>query len=246
MTDAQDAAPKKGWFQRLTVGLSKSSRHISDQVVGVFVKRPLDQEALDDLEEMLIQADLGIDAAGRIVEAFSQERFGKEASESEIKESLAHAVAAELSPHQARFDPLGGPKPYVVLMVGVNGSGKTTTLGKLAAELKRQGARVLLAAGDTFRAAAVEQLKIWAERADAPVVLGPQGADAAGLAFDAVEQARPKAFDVLLIDTAGRLQNTSGLMDELAKVLRVLRKLDATLPARGAAGARRHRGPATP
>ena len=230
MTDAQDAAPKKGWFQRLTAGLSKSSRQISDQVVGVFVKRPLDAEALDELEEMLIQADLGIDAAGRIVEAFAQERFGKEASESEIKESLARAVAAELAPHQARFDPLAGPRPYVVLMVGVNGSGKTTTLGKLAAELKRRGARVLIAAGDTFRAAAIEQLQVWAERAGAPIVTRPQGSDAASLAFEAVEQARRDGFDVVLIDTAGRLQNKSGLMDELSKIIRVLKKLDPAYP----------------
>ncbi len=226
----QSDEPKKGWFKRLADGLTRSTRQMTEQVVAAIVKRPLDQAMLDDLEEMLIEADLGPAAAGRVAEAFGKARFGREASESEIKIALAEAVAAELLPRQGRFDPLSGPKPYVVLFVGVNGSGKTTTLGKIAAELTGRGAKVLIAAGDTFRAAAVEQLKIWADRSGADFLSRPTGADAAGLAFDALEQARSGGYDVLLIDTAGRLQNKSGLMDELLKIVRVLKKIDPEAP----------------
>ena len=226
----QSDTPKKGWFQRLADGLSRSSRQMADQVVSAIVKRPLDQAMLDDLEEMLIEADLGPAAAGRVAEAFGKARFGREASEAEIKASLAEAVAAELLPRQGRFEPLSGPRPFVVLFVGVNGSGKTTTLGKIAADLTGRGAKVLIAAGDTFRAAAVEQLKVWADRSGADFISRPTGADAAGLAYDAFEQARTGGYDVLLIDTAGRLQNKSGLMDELLKIVRVLKKLDPEAP----------------
>lgn len=226
----QTDEPKKGWFKRLADGLTRSTRQMTEQVVAAIVKRPLDQAMLDDLEEMLIEADLGPAAAGRVAEAFGKARFGREASESEIKLALAEAVAAELLPRQGRFDPLSGPKPYVVLFVGVNGSGKTTTLGKIAADLTGRGAKVLIAAGDTFRAAAVEQLKIWADRSGADFLSRPTGADAAGLAFDALEQARSGGYDVLLIDTAGRLQNKSGLMDELLKIVRVLKKIDPDAP----------------
>ena len=222
--------PKKGWFKRLTEGLSRSSRQMSDQVVSVFSKKTLDQAALDELEEMLIEADLGPRASARIAEAFGAARFGREAGEDEIKEALAEAIAAELIPRQGVFDPLSGPRPYVVLFVGVNGSGKTTTLGKLAADLTGRGAKVLIAAGDTFRAAAVEQLKVWADRAGAEFMARPTGADAAGLAYDAVERARAEGCDVVLIDTAGRLQNKSGLMDELLKIVRVLKKIDPDAP----------------
>ena len=226
----QSDEPKKGWFKRLADGLTRSTRQMTEQVVAAIVKRPLDQAMLDDLEEMLIEADLGPAAASRVAEAFGKARFGREASESEIKLALAEAVAAELLPRQGRFDPLSGPKPYVVLFVGVNGSGKTTTLGKIAADLTGRGAKVLIAAGDTFRAAAVEQLKIWADRSGADFLSRPTGADAAGLAFDALEQARSGGYDVLLIDTAGRLQNKSGLMDELLKIVRVLKKIDPEAP----------------
>jgi fused signal recognition particle receptor len=222
--------PSKSWMQRLSQGLSRSSRQLSDQVVATFTTRKLDQAALDELEEMLIEADLGPAAAARVAESFGRTRFGREASEQEVREGLADAIAAELRPHEARFEPLSGPKPYVVLFVGVNGSGKTTTLGKIAAELTGRGARVLIAAGDTFRAAAIEQLAVWAERARAPIVSRPPGSDAAGLAFEAVTRARAERFDVVLIDTAGRLQNKSGLMDELAKIVRVLKKMDSALP----------------
>jgi fused signal recognition particle receptor len=226
----QSDIPKRGWFQRLADGLSRSSRQMADQVVSAIVKRPLDQAMLDDLEEMLIEADLGPAAAGRVAEAFGKARFGREASEAEIKASLAEAVAAELLPRQGRFEPLSGPRPFVVLFVGVNGSGKTTTLGKIAADLTGRGAKVLIAAGDTFRAAAVEQLKVWADRSGADFISRPTGADAAGLAYDAFEQAKTGGYDVLLIDTAGRLQNKSGLMDELLKIVRVLKKLDPEAP----------------
>lgn len=226
----QSDEPKKGWFKRLADGLTRSTRQMTEQVVAAIVTRPLDQAMLDDLEEMLIEADLGPAAAGRVAEAFGKARFGREASESEIKLALAEAVAAELLPRQGRFDPLSGAKPYVVLFVGVNGSGKTTTLGKIAADLTGRGAKVLIAAGDTFRAAAVEQLKVWADRSGADFLSRPTGADAAGLAFDALEQARNGGYDVLLIDTAGRLQNKSGLMDELLKIVRVLKKIDPDAP----------------
>ena len=231
MTTTDPGAPKKGWLQRLTTGLTKSSRQFTDQVVSTFVKKPLDNDALDELEELLIQADLGVDASARIVEAFSLERFGASPSEDEIRETLARAIAKELAPHAGRFDPLsGGAKPYVVMLVGVNGSGKTTTLGKIASELKGRGARVLIAAGDTFRAAAIEQLQVWADRAGVPILIKPQGSDAASLAFEAVTRARAEGLDVVLIDTAGRLQNKTHLMEELAKMVRVLKKLDPAYP----------------
>jgi len=223
--------PKKpGWFKRLTEGLSRSSRQMTEQVVSVFAKKTLDQAMLDELEEMLIEADLGPKAAARITEAFGKARFGREASEREIKESLAEAIGEELAARQGDFDPLSGPRPYVVLFVGVNGSGKTTTLGKIATDLTRRGAKVLVVAGDTFRAAAVEQLKVWAERARASFLARATGADAAGLAFDAVQKARDEAYDVVLIDTAGRLQNKQALMDELLKIVRVLKKFDPDAP----------------
>ncbi len=231
MTTTDPAAPKKGWFQRLTTGLQKSSRQFTDQVVSTFVRKPLDNDALDALEELLIQADLGVDASARIVEAFSQERFGASPSEAEIRETLAGAIAKELAPHAGRFDPLASTaKPFVVMLVGVNGSGKTTTLGKIAAELKGRGGRVLIAAADTFRAAAIEQLQVWADRADVPILIKPHGSDAASLAFEAVTRARAEGLDVVLIDTAGRLQNKAGLMEELAKMVRVLKKIDPAYP----------------
>jgi fused signal recognition particle receptor len=232
MTDA----PKKGWFQRLSAGLARSSQQMTETVVSAFVKEPLSEEALDRLEEHLLESDLGPAATDRIVERFRQLRFGKVSDEREVKEALAEAVAAELLPRQAGFDPLGsegvggGIKPFVVLFVGVNGSGKTTTLGKIAADLTRRGAKVMIVAGDTFRAAAREQLKVWSERAGATFEARRDGADAAGLAFDAYSRAREESFDVVLIDTAGRLQNKSALMDELLKIVRVLKKIDPDAP----------------
>ncbi len=223
---------KKGWFSRLTEGLSKTTQQLTEQVVATFVetKEPLNEAKLDELEEMLIEADLGPAAAARIRERFAELRFGKVSNEREVKEALAEAVAAELIPNQASFEPLGGERPFVVLFVGVNGSGKTTTLGKIAADLVRQDAKVLVVAADTFRAAAVEQLKIWADRAGAEFMHRPPGGDAAGLAYDAYERAKAEGFDVVLIDTAGRLQNKQQLMDELLKIVRVLKKIDPDAP----------------
>jgi fused signal recognition particle receptor len=221
--------PKKGWLQRLSDGLSRTSRQMSEQVTGL-TRRPLDQAQLDDLEEMLIEADLGPAAAAKIAAAFGAERFGRQVDEREVKEALAAAVARELTPRQGVFDPMVGPRPFVVLFVGVNGSGKTTTLGKIAADLTARGAKVLVAAGDTFRAAAVEQLAVWAQRAGAAFLSGPAGGDAAGLAYDALAKAQAEGFDVVLIDTAGRLQNKQDLMLELTKMVRVLRKLDPDAP----------------
>jgi fused signal recognition particle receptor len=221
---------RQGWLQRLGAGLSRTTRQMSEQVAEVFTGRPLDQAQLDQLEEMLIEADIGPSAAARITLAFAEQRFGKVADEREVKEALAAAVAAELIPREGRFEPLGGPKPYVVLFVGVNGSGKTTTLGKIAADLTRRGAKVLVVAADTFRAAAVKQLEIWADRAGAAFVSGPTGADAAGLAYDALAKAQAEGFEVVLVDTAGRLQNKQDLMNELSKMVRVVRKLDPEAP----------------
>ena len=223
--------PKKGWFQKLTSGLSRSSKQMTEQLTGAFTtKAPLDQAKLDELEEMLIEADLGPHSAARITERFAAERFGKSVDEAEIKEALAQAIGDELSAREGDFEPLAGPKPYVVMFIGVNGSGKTTTLGKIAADLRGRGAKVLVCAGDTFRAAAVEQLKVWAERSRADFMSRPTGSDAAGLAFDAIERAKLENYDVVLIDTAGRLQNKQGLMDELLKVIRVVKKIDADAP----------------
>jgi fused signal recognition particle receptor len=204
---------------------------MGEQITQVFVaKEPLDQAKLDELEEMLIEADLGPHSAARITQRFSDEKFGKAVDEAEIKEALAAAIGDELAARQGDFDALAGPRPYVVLFIGVNGSGKTTTLGKIASDLVGRGAKVLVVAGDTFRAAAVEQLKVWAERAGADFMSRPQNSDAAGLAFDAVERARAQNYDVVLIDTAGRLQNKQGLMDELHKIIRVVKKIDPDAP----------------
>ena len=224
------------WLSRLGKGMAKSSAQLSERVVETLTKKTLDASDLEALEDLLIEADLGSAAAARVAEAFGKARFGKESTEAEVKESLAEAITKEIIHRQGRFDPLSAPigralaKPQVILFVGVNGSGKTTTLGKLAADLKRRGAKVLMAAGDTFRAAAVEQLTVWAERAGVPIITKPPGSDAAALAYEAVERARREGFDVVLIDTAGRLQNKSGLMDELAKIVRVLKKLDPAYP----------------
>ena len=223
-------AKRAGWFDRLTAGLKKSTQSLTSQVGALLTKRKLDADDLGALEDLLIEADLGAAAAARVAERFSATRFAPDASDLEVRGALAQALEREFDGHCGVFRPMAGPRPYVVVFVGVNGSGKTTTLGKVASELRREGGKVLIVAGDTFRAAAVEQLKVWAERADAAFLSGPAGADAAGLAFDAVSKARAEDFDVVLIDTAGRLQNKTGLMDELAKIFRVLKKLDDSFP----------------
>ena len=215
---------------RLKQGLTRSTAKITESLTTVFRKRRLDDQALEELEDVLLAADLGVDAAARIIKEFRRTRFGKEITDEEVKQALAEEIAAILRPvaRPLALDP--ARKPHVVLVVGVNGTGKTTTIGKLARQYRDEGKRAVLAAGDTFRAAAVEQLQIWGERAGAPVVAGAAGADSAGLAFDALVRAQAEDADVLLIDTAGRLHNKAALMDELAKMIRVLRKRDETAP----------------
>ncbi|MEE3098501.1 MAG: signal recognition particle-docking protein FtsY, partial [Pseudomonadota bacterium] len=192
-------------------------------------KRVLDDERLEQLEEVLIAAELGVDAALRVSANLAEGRFGRRVGASEIKALLAEEVARVLDP-VARPLPLTGLKPQVVLVVGVNGSGQTTTIGKLASQLRAAGKSVMVAAGDTFRAAAVEQLQVWGERAGVPVMTAPQGSDPASLAFDALTRAQAEGADLLLIDTAGRLQNRADLMAELEKIVRVIRKKDPTAP----------------
>ncbi len=227
---SQQPEMKKNWFSRLTQGLSKSSSRLGDGVASIFTKRRLDKETLEELEELLIASDLGVAAAERITDALAQDKFDKEISDEEVREALAGEVAASLAPHEKPLAIDRARKPHVILMIGVNGAGKTTTIGKLAQKFKDDGLKVMLAAGDTFRAAAIEQLSVWGERTGAEVVAKEIGADAAGLAFDAVKRAQEQGTDVLIIDTAGRLQNKSALMDELAKIVRVVKKLDETAP----------------
>jgi fused signal recognition particle receptor len=221
---------KIGWLSRLTQGLSKTSNQITESVVSVFAaQKTLDAESLEKLEDMLIESDFGPQIAASIASKLSQHKFSS-TDDVAIKTALAEAITDELKGHEDIFDPLSGPKPYIVLFVGVNGSGKTTTLGKIAASLTQKGAKVLIVAGDTFRAAAVEQLKIWAERAKADFMGRKTGADAAGLAYDATVKAKAEGYDVVLIDTAGRLQNKQQLMDELLKIVRVVKKVDPNAP----------------
>ncbi len=227
MTDTEQPE-KRGWFRRLKDGLARTSTRIAEGIGAIFTKRKLDAATLDELETLLIQADLGVATAEELVAGLRRERFGQEVSAEEVREHLAREIARMLEPVARPLVPTR--KPHVVLVVGVNGSGKTTTIGKLARNWRAEGRRVIIAAGDTFRAAAVEQLQVWGERAGAPVISGAPGADAAGLAFDALTRARADGADILVIDTAGRLQNKAGLMEELRKVVRVLKKIDPDAP----------------
>ena len=219
-----------GWFSRLKAGLSRSSSSLTAKIAGVVAKRRLDEATLEELEEALIAADLGVETSALLVKALAKDRYGREVTDLEVREALAAAVAKELEPvaeplpHRARF------RPQVVLVCGVNGTGKTTTIGKLANQAVGAGLKVVLAACDTFRAAAVEQLEVWGRRNGVPVIRGKEGADPAGLAFDALERARAEGADLLMIDTAGRLQNKQALMDELGKIVRVLKKVDPEAP----------------
>ena len=226
------AAPesKRSWFAQLKAGLSRTSNSLSENLAGVLTKRRLDEDTLDELEEVLIRADLGVGMADRIREAVASGRFDKGLTAEDVRAVLADEVARVLEPVAAPFAIDPGAKPHVILVVGVNGTGKTTTIGKLAHQFKKNGARVMLAAADTFRAAAIDQLKIWGGRVGADVVARDVGADPAGVAYEALERAKAENADVLLIDTAGRLQNKGDLMAELAKIVRVLKKLDAEAP----------------
>ncbi len=225
-----EPAQPQGWFARLASGLKRSSDNLTTSITSVFTKRKLDAATLDELEDVLIQADLGIDTAMAITETLRRDRFDKDVSGEDVRTVLSAEVEKVLSPVALPLTVDAAKKPFVILMIGVNGSGKTTTIGKLAQKFSREGRSVMLAAGDTFRAAAIEQLQVWGQRTGAPVISRPAGADASGLAFDAVTQARAEGRDVLIIDTAGRLQNRDELMNELEKVIRVIKKVDPEAP----------------
>jgi fused signal recognition particle receptor len=214
----------------LLEGLKKSSTKLADGVTGVFTKKKLDQDTLDALEELLISADMGASAAARIIQGLAKDRFDKEISDQDLKAALAEEIAAILAPREATLDLNTGPRPRVVVVIGVNGSGKTTTIGKICALLQGAGAKVVVGAADTFRAAAIEQLQVWADRAGAHFVAKGQGSDAAGVAYEAVAAGKAQDADVVLIDTAGRLQNKTELMAELVKIIRVIRKIDPDAP----------------
>ncbi|WP_438721651.1 signal recognition particle-docking protein FtsY [Bartonella rochalimae] len=221
---------KAAWFERLKKGLSRSSQQLSDSIGTLFVKKKLDENTLQELEDILIQADLGIETTTRIIDILSTRYYEKNLSPKDIYTIVTNEIKKVLEPIAFPLEIDLNHKPHVILLVGVNGTGKTTTIGKLAAKLTMGGLKVMLVAGDTFRAAAVEQLHIWGERAKAPVFSTKLGADAASLAFDAYEKAKKENYDVLLIDTAGRLQNKIELMDELAKIIRVLGKHNPQAP----------------
>jgi len=220
----------KSWFGRLRDGLAKSTNRIAGGITAALTRRRLDDEALDELEDTLIMADIGPDTAAKLVANLRDRRFEKDVEPEDVQSALADIIIKILSPIALPMTPKSSQKPTIVLVAGVNGSGKTTTIGKLAKYFSESGKSVLLAAGDTFRAAAIEQLQVWGERTGSAVIAKEAGADAAGLVFDAVQQARRDGIDILLIDTAGRLHNKANLMAELEKIVRVLKKLDETAP----------------
>lgn len=223
-------AERQSWFSRLTTGLRRSSDNLTASITSVFTKRKLDAATLDELEDVLIQADLGLETATAITETLRRDRFDKDVSGEDVRAVLASEVEKVLGPVARPLDIDTRKKPFIILMIGVNGSGKTTTIGKLAQKFAAEGKSVMLAAGDTFRAAAIEQLQVWGQRTGAPVIAKPAGADASGLAFDAVTQAKAEGRDVLIIDTAGRLQNRDELMNELEKIIRVIKKVEPSAP----------------
>src|SRR6202165_3916099 len=230
MNDTTPAKTKLSWWRRLSGGLKRTSGSLGSAVADLVVKRKLDRAMLEDIEDVLLRADLGTDVAARISAAGGVVRYDKAISADEVKAVVATEVEKVLTPVARPLEIDGTKKPFVILVVGVNGSSKTTTIGKLAARLSAEGRKVILAAGDTFRAAAIEQLKIWGERTRSPVIAGAQGSDSASLAFNALSAAREQKLDVLLVDTAGRLQNKAELMNELEKVVRVIKKVDASAP----------------
>ena len=230
MSDTTPENTKSSWWRRLTGGLKRTSTSIGTAVADLVTKRKLDRVMLEDIEDVLLRADLGTEVAARISAAVGVGRYDKAISADEVKNVVAPEVEKVLAPVAKPLEIDAAKKPFVILVVGVNGSGKTTTIGKLAAKLSAEGRKVMLAAGDTFRAAAIEQLKVWGERSNTPVIAGAQGSDSASLAFNALTAARDGKLDVLLVDTAGRLQNKAELMNELEKVVRVIRKVDASAP----------------
>ena len=219
-----------GWLKRLRTGLTRSSSALTGSISSIFTQRKLDDETLEEFEEALIRADLGIDTAAAITDTLRRERYGRELGDDEVKEILAAELEKALAPVAMPLEVAASNRPHVILVVGVNGTGKTTTIGKLAAKFAAEGKKVMLAAGDTFRAAAIDQLQIWGERVNAPVIARDLGADAAGLAYHALAEAKKAGIDVLLIDTAGRLQNKAELMAELEKIIRVIKKQDREAP----------------
>ena len=227
---APEPPKKQNWFQRLASGLKRSSDQLTGSIAAVFTRKKLDQAMLDDLEDILIQSDFGVDMATTVTDALRRDRFDRDISGEEVRAILSEEIVKVLEPVAQPLVLDTAQKPFVILMVGVNGTGKTTTIGKLASLYNAQGKKVMLAAGDTFRAAAIEQLQVWGDRTGAPVIKKPAGSDASGLAYEAVEQARAQGTDVLLIDTAGRLQNRDELMGELEKIIRVIKKVDPTAP----------------
>tara|TARA_B100001540_G_scaffold305635_1_gene316814 strand:+ start:745 stop:1680 length:936 start_codon:yes stop_codon:yes gene_type:complete len=218
---------QKSWFSRLKEGLSASSNKVVSGITGIFTEKRLDEETLEQLEDLLISSDLGVNVASRLIKTLSEHKFDKQVSDREVRETFAKDIELILEPVAKPILIEQSLKPHVILVCGVNGSGKTTTVGKLAQQWKAEGKSVCLAAGDTFRAAAIEQLKVWGERTQTPVIIQPQGTDPAAVAYDAVKKSIDDNHDVLIIDTAGRLQNRAELMDELAKIVRVIQK---TLP----------------
>ncbi len=224
------APPNVSWFKRMGEGLSRTSSQLTTSISGVFTKRKLDEETLEELEDILIRADLGVATASAITDRLADQRMGRDVTDEDVRTLMAEEVERVLTPVAGPLELDLDHQPHVILVVGVNGSGKTTTIGKLGQKLYDAGFSTLLVAGDTFRAAAVEQLKIWGERTLSPVIYRPDGADAAGLAYDAYVQARDEGRDVVLMDTAGRLQNKTELMAELEKIIRVFKKLDPSAP----------------
>jgi fused signal recognition particle receptor len=230
MSDSTEQKPKLSWWRRLSSGLKRTSSSLGTAVADLVTKRKLDRAMLDDIEDVLLRADLGTAVAARIAEAVGAGRYDKAISADEVKGVVATEVEKVLTPVAQPLVIDAAHAPFAILVVGVNGSGKTTTIGKLAAKFAAEGRKVMLAAGDTFRAAAIEQLKIWGERTKSPVIAGAQGSDSASLAFNALTAAKEQKIDILLVDTAGRLQNKAELMKELEKVVRVVKKVDATAP----------------
>ena len=226
----KDEERKVGWFKRLTKGLARSSSALTENITSVFTKKKLDEDTLQELEDILIQADLGVETAMNITDSLASQRMGKDVTDEEVRQIMADEIQKVLEPVAEPLELDLDHQPHVILVVGVNGSGKTTTIGKISQKLYNAGFSTLLVAGDTFRAAAVEQLHIWGDRTQAPVMSRPNGSDAAGLAFDAYEESVKQKRDVMLMDTAGRLQNKKELMDELEKIIRVLKKQDENAP----------------
>jgi fused signal recognition particle receptor len=230
MNDTTPGTTKQSWWRRLSGGLKRTSGSLGTAVADLVTKRKLDRAMLDDIEDVLLRADLGTEVAARIATAVGVGRYDKAITADDVKGVVAAEVEKVLSPVAKPLAIDDAQKPFVIVVVGVNGSGKTTTIGKLAAKFASEGRSVMLAAGDTFRAAAIEQLKVWGERTKSPVISGAQGSDSASLAFNALTEAKQQKRDVLLVDTAGRLQNKAELMNELEKVVRVIKKIDASAP----------------